>query len=141
MPKVEAKLTDMNSEIQKTLQQILQKLSLGNQKTKVLSPSVPPPLCTEIARANIPPVIPISDTASEDQQQVNRKLHQEFNSNASVPMSNLSEVIAGIPHTKLFIESTRVHIETTRSTGTTTIHVNSRKYKCSSSGTYLGIFW
>lgn len=55
MPRVEAKLTDMNTEIQKTLQLILQNMSLGSQKTEVVTPSVPPSVCPSSTIPSMPP--------------------------------------------------------------------------------------
>jgi hypothetical protein len=101
MPRVEAKLTEMNKDIQKTLNLILQNMSLGSQKSEVVTPSAPPSVCTGSAIPSIPPGISVADQTVGSQAPVNRNLHQEFANQGHIPISAVPGVTTTLPATRV----------------------------------------
>lgn len=111
MPRVEAKLTEMNTEIQKTLQLILQNMSLGNQKSEVVTPSVGSSMCNASSLGNKPPVIHIADQTVLPQQPITRNLHKDFCSQEQIPVPTAPGLTMGLPSASLFTESTKIHTD------------------------------
>lgn len=111
MPRVEAKLIEMNLDIQKTLQLILKNMTLSSHKEEVATPSAPPPLCSGTSIPETTPVITIPDLPNPLQPQISRNLTNDFAYQGSVQFTTIPGVTTGLRNPSKYTESTRVHSE------------------------------
>ena len=106
MPKVEAKLSEMNEGIQQTLQLILQQMNTNRQKAEVvtLDTKAPEQFNQDKDNDHIPVTVPGSTTVPV--APVSRNLEQEFRVSGKVPVTNITDITTELSHTQLMSEST-----------------------------------